>query len=136
MNGQRDLATLIASLQPELQEGVFVFVNQGPDSPLLPDDLTPIMRFREQEGWTLIVEETAALRAGLDTSFRCQQITLKVHSSFEAVGLLAAVTTRLSAAGISVIAVSAFYHDHLFVAPERAEEACGILRNLMIGSTA
>lgn len=42
--------SVLASLQPELQEGVFVFVSQGPDSPTLPDDLTPIMHFREQEG--------------------------------------------------------------------------------------
>lgn len=80
---------------------------------------------------TSIVEETAALRAGLDASFRCRPITLKVHSSLEAVYLLATVTTRLAAADISVNAVSAFYHDHLFVAPERAEEACAILWDLM-----
>jgi hypothetical protein len=130
MTGQTDLSTLIASLQPELQEGVFVFVSHGPNSPVLADDLAPIMRFREQEGWTLIVEEAQALRAGLEGTFRCRLITLKVHSSLEAVGLLAAVTTRLADAGISVNAVSAFYHDHLFVAPERAEEACGILRSM------
>jgi uncharacterized protein len=73
-----------------------------------------------------------ALRAGLDSAFRYRLITLNVHSSLEAVGLLAAVTTRLAAAGISVNAVSAVYHDHLFVAPGRAEEACGILRDLMV----
>jgi hypothetical protein len=134
MSGQTDLATLLASLQPELQEGVFVFVSQGPDSPALPDDVVPIMRFREQEGWTSIVKETAAFRAGLDGSFRCRLVTLKVHSSLEAVGLLAAVTTRLAAAGISVNAVSAFYHDHFFVAPEHAEKACAILRELRVGA--
>jgi uncharacterized protein len=92
------------------------------------------MRFREQEGWTSIVQETAALRAGLEGSFRCRLVTLKVHSSLEAVGLLAAVTTALGAAGISVNAVSAFYHDHLFVAPEHAEKACAILRELRVGA--
>src|SRR5205823_4641705 len=79
MSGQTDLAKLIASLQPELQEGVFVFVSQGQDCPVLPDDLAPILRFQEQEGWTFIVEETA-LRAGFDSTFRCRLITLKVHS--------------------------------------------------------
>jgi len=84
MSGETDLTNLIASLQPKMQEGIFVFVNQGPDSPAMSDDLAPIMRFREHEGWTLIVEETAACRAGLDISFRCRQITLEVHSSLEA----------------------------------------------------
>lgn len=134
MSGQTDLATLLASLQPELQEGIFVFVSRGPDCPALPGDVVPIMRFREQEGWTLLVEETAAFRAGLDGSFRCRLITLTVHSALEAVGLLAAVTTGLAAAGIAVNAVSAFYHDHLFVALERAEEACEILRKLGSGA--
>lgn len=57
-------------------------------------------------------------------------ITLTVHSSLEAVGFLAAVTGRLTEAGISVNAVSAFYHDHLFVPEHRAGEALHHLQNL------
>ncbi|TIW02257.1 MAG: ACT domain-containing protein, partial [Mesorhizobium sp.] len=53
-----------------------------------------------------------------------------VHSSLEAVGFLAAITTRLAAAGMGVNPVSAFYHDHMFVPAERAEEALAILRAL------
>jgi uncharacterized protein len=58
---------------------------------------------------------------------------LKVHSSLHAVGLLAAITERLSEAGISVNAVSAFHHDHLFVPHDRAVEAVELLATL--GST-
>ena len=57
-------------------------------------------------------------------------VTLTVHSALDAVGFLAAITTRLAAAGISVNAVSAFFHDHLFVPAERAEEAVEILCRL------
>ena len=57
-------------------------------------------------------------------------ITLNIHSSLEAVGFLAAITTRLAAAGMGVNPVSAFYHDHLFVPAERAEEAMELLRQL------
>jgi hypothetical protein len=46
------------------------------------------------------------------------------------VGFLAAVTARLADAGIAVNAVSAFYHDHLFVPESRAEEAFGLLQNM------
>jgi hypothetical protein len=50
-------------------------------------------------------------------------MTLTVHSSLEAVGFLAAITARLAEAGISVNAISAFCHDHLFVPEDRADEA-------------
>jgi hypothetical protein len=55
-------------------------------------------------------------------------ITLTVHSSLEAVGFLAA--GRLAEAGISVNAVSAYYHDHLFVAEHRADEALRLLQSM------
>ena len=57
-------------------------------------------------------------------------ITLAVHSSLEAIGFLAAITAQLADAGISVNAVSAFYHDHLFVPEHRASEALQLLQNM------
>jgi hypothetical protein len=54
-------------------------------------------------------------------------ITLRVYSSLNAVGFLAAVTSRLAAHGVSVQPVSAFYHDYLFVPADRALEAIQIL---------
>lgn len=43
---------------------------------------------------------------------------------------MAAITTRLAQEGISVNPVSAFYHDHLFVAEGDAEKAMGVLRGM------
>jgi hypothetical protein len=40
------------------------------------------------------------------------------------------ITTALAEAGISCNAVSAFYHDHLFVPYDRAREAVTVLRGL------
>ena len=57
-------------------------------------------------------------------------MTLTVHSDLSAVGLLAAVTDLLSKAGIPVNTVSAFYHDHLFVPHERAEQTISLLEDL------
>ena len=51
-----------------------------------------------------------------------------VHSSLAAVGLTAAVAAALADHGISANVVAAFYHDHIFVPAERAEEALAALR--------
>jgi hypothetical protein len=55
-------------------------------------------------------------------------ITLTVQSSLEAVGFLAAITTKLATHGISVNAISAYYHDHLFVPADKAEIAMRLLQ--------
>ena len=57
-------------------------------------------------------------------------ITLNVHSSLDAVGFLAAITTRLATAGMGVNPVSGYFHDHLFVPADRADEAMAILEAL------
>ncbi|MCA0035203.1 ACT domain-containing protein [Mesorhizobium sp. B263B2A] len=129
MTGETDLKTLLASMTPELLDGIYVFATLAPGIPQ-PEGLEPLMIFREREGTTLIVPEAAAHAAGLAASFRCRMITLNIHSSLEAVGFLAAITTRLATAGMGVNPVSAFYHDHLFVPAGRAEEAMELLRKL------
>lgn len=129
MTGETDLKKLLASMQAELLDGIYVFATLAPSVPQ-PEGLEPVMVFREREGTTLIVTEEAALTTGLAASFRCRMITLNIHSSLEAVGFLAAITTRLAAAGMGVNPVSAFYHDHLFVPAERAQEALELLREL------
>ncbi|PBC06924.1 ribonuclease H family protein [Mesorhizobium sp. WSM3859] len=120
-------------MTPQLHPEVHVFATLPPGA-LLPEGVEPIMRFIEREGTTLIVAESQAKAAGLAGTFRCRMITLDVHSSLEAVGFLAAITTRLAAAGMGVNPVSAFYHDHLFVPAERAEEALNLLRDLAADS--
>ena len=129
MTGETDLKTLLASMTPQLLAGTYVFVTLVPGVSQ-PEGVEPVMIFREREGVTLIVTEDAASAAGLTASFRCRMITLNIHSSLEAVGFLAAITTRLAAAGMGVNPVSAFYHDHLFVPADRAEEALVFLRGL------
>ncbi len=57
-------------------------------------------------------------------------ITLNIHSSLDAVGFLAAITTRLAAAGMGVNPVSGYFHDHLFVPADRADEAMTVLEGL------
>lgn len=129
MSGETNLSKLLGSMRPQLQPGKYVFVSLPLDRSL-PDGVPPLMVFGEKEGWTCIVNEEAASRAGLSSTFPCRMITLSVHSSLEAVGFLATVLPRLAAAGMGVNPVSGFYHDHLFVPADRAEDAMRILEEL------
>ena len=126
MSGETDLNKLIASMRPELRDGTYVFVTM----PLVDADLIglgAVMSFHEAEGVTMIIPEQAASATGLKGVFPCRMVTLTVHSALDAVGFLAAITTRLAAAGISVNTVSAFFHDHLFVPAGQAEKTVEIL---------
>jgi hypothetical protein len=127
--GENDLAKLLRNMKPEMHADVFVFCSIAPDQEI-PAALAPILSFHEQEGTTLVVRREEAEHAGLSGQSASRLITLTVHSSLEAVGFLAAITTRLAQAGISVNAVSAYYHDHLFVPEHRAGEALHLLQEM------
>jgi uncharacterized protein len=129
MPGENNLRTLLQHMKPEMQDGIFVFCSL-PDGNDIPAALAPVLIFREREGTALIVRREEAERAKLPYQFASRMITLSVHSSLEAVGFLAAITARLADVGISVNAVSAFHHDHLFVPEHRADDALRLLQDM------
>jgi hypothetical protein len=133
MTGERDLTALLANMKPEIQPGIFVFCTIPPKE-RIPAAVNPLLTFREQQGTTLVIPREEAECSGLHYAFASRLITLTVHSSLDAVGFLATITARLAEAGISVNAVSAFHHDHLFVLADRAGEAMAILQE-MSGAT-
>jgi uncharacterized protein len=130
MAGELDFQALLTGMKPEMQPGIFVFCTISEEAEI-PAPTRPLLTFREREGMTLIVRQEEAESLGLAYQFASRLITLTVHSSLEAVGFLAAITARLAEAGISVNAVSAFYHDHLFVPHDRADEALARLQEMM-----
>jgi hypothetical protein len=128
MSGKTNLEEILKSLQPELNEGEYVFCSFGE----LPnaENQDALMWFRETEGITLIVPKETADKNGWPYSFVAAWITLTVHSSLEAVGLTATFSTALANNGIICNVVAGFYHDHLFVNLNDAEKAMEILNNL------
>jgi hypothetical protein len=123
-----NLAELLRTLQPVLNDGTFVFA-------ALPHDtdssaLEPLATFRENEGLTVVVDEERARLAGLSVLFRAAWITLTVHSDLQAVGLTAAVADALTRANISCNMIAAACHDHLFVPVESASAAIEALTAL------
>ena len=129
MSGEANLQKLLTNMQPELLGGEFVFCSISPQT---FDQLCfqPIGWFLEAEGITLVVERSIADDEGLNYEFISRMITINVHSSLEAVGFLAAITSKLAGAGISVNTISAFYHDHLFVPADRASTVMRLLDEL------
>lgn len=128
--GETQLSVLLTTLQPQLHPSVFVFVTLP--TATMPPGLAPVCQFQEAEGLTLIVPQSQAERAQLPYQYPSRMITLAVHSSLAAVGMLAAITQALAAEGISTNVVSAYFHDHLFVACDRVQDTLDCLAKLAI----
>ena len=131
MSGEIDLDKLIGSMQPVLSEQEYVFASLEKDSPFSIEELAPLGTFCENEGLTVIVSKTNADVSGLSYQGVFQCITLNVHSSLEAVGLTAAVSSALADVGISANVVAAYYHDHIFVPIAKANQALSCLLQLV-----
>lgn len=132
---EKNLETLLANINPDLSPTEYLFCalpkgdKRALDYALNPDsDFEPIATFREKEGLTLVVEAARATAAGLSGNGPWSLITCTINSDLNAVGFLAAMASALAERGISVNAFSAYYHDHLFVPSDRAQEALAILK--------
>lgn len=127
MAGTVELDELLKSMSPEIKSGEYVFCTVAGNYSDYAH-LNPRAFFVETEGLTLIVPVEMAEKAQLGYEGKFKQITLMVHSSLNAVGLTAAVATKLASYGISANMVAAYYHDHIFVQIEKAEEALMALK--------
>lgn len=130
MVAETDLSVLLKNLNPVANSEDFVFTTLPADK--LTSTLIKAAKgmFQESEGTTLILPVAIARQANLqfEGNYRC--ITCKVHSSLEAVGMTAAMTTALGKAGISANVVAAYYHDHIFVPAKKVELAIDVLTSL------
>lgn len=128
MSGETDHVRLQQMMAPDLRPETYVYCTFQDHR--LPDNLSPICTFRETEGLTAIVERDQAVRSEVPFIFEAKLITLTVHSSLEAIGFLATISTALAKAGIPCNAVAAFHHDHLFIPVDRADDAFALLEAL------
>lgn len=124
--GETDLARLLAGLAPALAPRPRAIRTQAHDAPVPAD---AIMLFREDEGVTVIVEPGQDDAAHAN-ELRWAQITLRIHSSLDAVGMMAAIAAALAKHNIPCNAVSAYFHDHLFVPWTQRRRAVAALEEL------
>jgi hypothetical protein len=130
MTGEKDLKALLKTMSPRLNEGDYVFCTTTTLEGIDPKEIIGL--FKEDEGWTVIVNKELADKLNLGYSYIAAWITLTIHSSLEAVGLTGAFSSALAKEGISCNIVAAYYHDHIFVAKQDAEKAMGVLKALSL----
>lgn len=128
MAGETNLSQLLQGMEPELQQGHYVFVTVTNLDHIDRNDT--ICEFKEKEGITLVLEKSKADLLQLPYEYIAAWITLTIHSSLEAVGLTAAFATALAKHDISCNVVAGYYHDHIFVDQNDAKKAMQVLRSL------
>ncbi|HET8878549.1 MAG TPA: N-acetyltransferase [Arthrobacter sp.] len=128
---EKDLHTLLATMQPVIREGEYVYALWPHGKPLGGHIAAAV---REAEGLTVVLPRAEADAQGLHYDFVAAWITLQVHSALEAVGLTAAVSAALTEAKISCNVLAGFHHDHLLVPVADAERALEVLHELAAAS--
>ncbi|MEQ6119993.1 ACT domain-containing protein [Reichenbachiella sp. MALMAid0571] len=123
-----NLEILIKNMSPTLNIGSYVFCSVN-RSFVVPDSII-LASFMEQEGKTLVLSRESAENHKLEYSSVMAWITLNVHSSLQAVGFTAKISTALAENEISCNVIAGYYHDHLFVEKDDAEKAMQVLNDL------
>ena len=130
MTAITDIETLIRDADPRIVDGHFVFASFPGARYGDLASLKPLAVIRETEGLTMVLDQQAAHNAGIDTGPAFRLISLNVHSALDAVGLTAAVSACLARHGIPANMLAGFYHDHVLVPSEQAEQALQALRGM------
>lgn len=130
----RDTAAMIAGMDPALQPGAVVFCatqDRAIVAAALPDARALVT---EPEGVTLVLPVDRAEALGFAVVLPMRQITLRVHSALDGVGLTAAVSGALAAAGIPCNVIAGAHHDHLFVPAAQADMAVSVLKTCAVSA--
>ena len=133
--GELQLTKLLSTLHVSRKPETFVFLTFPlPSAP--PPSLFQQMSFLESEGLTIISTLESTREHGLKGRFPSAMVTCDVHSALEGVGFVATLSHKLSKHHIPCNVVAGYYHDHLFVPEEKAEEAIKVLEELASQSQA
>tara|TARA_R110001632_G_scaffold92043_9_gene196944 strand:+ start:4380 stop:4778 length:399 start_codon:yes stop_codon:yes gene_type:complete len=128
MTGGTNLAQLLKGMKPQLNHGEYIFATVKDLDTIDRNDT--ICEFKEEEGTTIVVEKNKADELLMSYDFVASWITLRVHSSLDAVGLTAVFSTVLTQNNISCNVIAGYYHDHIFVDTKDADKAMKVLIEL------
>jgi hypothetical protein len=125
MTGERELGRLLAGLSPERRHGEVVIVAVRD-----PAGLPTLATVTEEDAITVVLRREDADRLELLYDWVAAWVTLTVHSSWEAVGMTAAVAQSLAEVDIPCNVLAGFRHDHLLIPVEQVDAAMAALRGL------
>lgn len=131
MTGIVEIKVLLKEMKPVLDRTDYVFSTRKCfhiDEEIIA--LRPIATVLESEGMTIVVSKEKAEKHKLSYDTIFNKITLEVHSSLEAVGLTAAISTALASRNISANVIAGYYHDHIFIPKDKADLALEALEGL------
>jgi uncharacterized protein len=123
--GETDLAAMLATLAVQRRPGVFTYIAVEVPTPGLIAAAHAVVK--EGPLTTIVLPVEAAERAGQLVTVRFAWLSLSVQSSLEAVGLTAAISTRLTELDIPCNVLAGYHHDHLLVPIERVDDAIAAL---------
>ena len=109
-------------MHPELLSEPVVFISLSPDSSQ-PHLAHARAMIRENVGITLVITQDYADAADLVYDGVYRQISLAVASDLEAVGLTAAFASALAEQNIPANVLAGYFHDHILVPHQLAEQA-------------
>lgn len=132
MSGETNLSVLLKTMNPIVDNKTYIFCSMKviASEPLKTQAWAII---QEEEGTTLILSKDIADQYLIAYDSVFKKITLKVHSSLNAVGLTAKISTKLMKLGISANVVAGYYHDHIFVQQDKVDSALVGLKELANG---
>ncbi len=123
--GETDLDLMLATLAVQRRAGVFAYIAVEVPTPGLIAAAHAVVK--EGRLTTIVLPVEAAERAGQATTVQFAWLTLTVQSSLDAVGLTAAVSSRLAAIGIPCNVLAGYHHDHILVPVDRVDDAIAAL---------
>lgn len=135
MSGETDLQKILATLTVSRRADPVTMLSLDTaslDPTTVGDGIEAVIS--EAEGITVVATVAEAERRGWPAEFVAAWLTIEVHSSLEAVGLTRAMAAVLGDAGIPCNVLAGFYHDHILVPLDQADEAIAQLESLAAGA--